>query len=241
MASESKKREVLQLLRDYRTFHSAFGSARSWDDQHVAQAAYGPAGIILAGAEYRDYTRDEVERLAKSYDHLEDALTYLKGDGPLGVTAYTVLLRPYLGAEPDPSVVERWRTTKPLTAEWHDLAVGQLAHYLRHKKLYPIEPKRLSESEEKSIENKNAEIYANFQRLRNSGLSERAAAEQAGEEAKPAVSREYVERLIEFRDTLKPKVCIESGCDRKPERGNLCMKHYMQERRRQERENKNAS
>ncbi len=108
------------------------------------------------------------------------------------------------------------------------------------KKLYPIEPKQLSESEDKSIENRNAEMYADFQRLRVSGMGEREAVRETAKLA--GVLPEYIERIIEFRDTLKRPSCTEGGCDTPPARGQLCMKHYMQERRRKDRtENRNAS
>jgi hypothetical protein len=49
MASESKKREVLQLLRDYRAWHTPHGGAMPLDETGVADASYGPAGLIEAG------------------------------------------------------------------------------------------------------------------------------------------------------------------------------------------------
>ena len=164
----------------------------------------------------------------------------LKGDGPLGMGAFLVLQRAYLQDDADPTRVQRWRESKPTTAEWHDLGVGQLAFYLRFRRLYPIEPKRLSESEDKSIENKNAAMYADFQRLRASGMREREAVQEVAFTA--GVLPEYVERIVEFRDTLRPETCVEAGCDRAPERGQLCMKHVMQKRRREAREEgRNAS
>ena len=154
----------------------------------------------------------------------------LKGDGPLGFTAWTVLHRAYLGDDADPSRVGRWRETKPNTAEWHDHAVGQLAFYLRFRRLYPIEPKRLSESEDKSIENKNAELFADFKRLKAGGMRERNAVQEAAFTA--GVSPEYVERLVEFRDTLRAETCVEGGCDRGVYSQNLCSRHYQQELKR---------
>lgn len=281
MSREATKRDVLQLLKEYQAWKAAGGGARPLDEQHIVQAAYGPAGLILAGAGYSDYTKDQRALLAKSYIALDYGLTILKGDGPLGFTAWSVLHSAYLRDEADPSVVDQWRGWvtlwqearaqlekedeerfvkwmarrpepesrkwreskpasrvhkwllthhKPQTAEWHDLAVGQLAHYLRETKLYPIEPKRLSESEDKSIENKNAEMYADFQRLRASGKGEREAAAEAAKVQD--VSVEYVLGLLEFRDTLRPKTCIEEGCDKAVYAQNRCSRHYQQDLKR---------
>lgn len=284
MTRESIKRDVLQLLWEYQPWKAAFGSARPLDEQHIAQATYGPAGFVATGAAYHEYTQEQRDRLAQSYRALDDALDILKGHGPLGFTAWSVLHRAYLRDEADPSIVMRWRdwvrhweenrkrledadeaayiawidrrpytnspsrrkwreskptprTVKwlqthyrPQNAEWHDLGVGQLGYYLRETKLYPIEPKRLSESEDKSIENKNAEMYANFQRLRSSGLRERDAAAEAAKDAN--VTTEYVERIIEFRDTLKPQTCIEASCDKPVYQQNRCSRHYQQDLKR---------
>lgn len=274
---ESTKHDVLQLLWEYQTWHAAFGGARPWDEQHVAQAAYGPAGRIFEGAAYYEYEPRQREQLAQSYEALDRGLKLMETGGPLEREAYAVLHNAYLKDEADPSVVERWREWeeewertrqrleredeeafaewmthrpvpetlrwrqgkpplktlrwlrthyKPQNAAWVDLGVWQLAFYLQNTKLYPIEPKRLSESEDKSIENRNAEIYADFQRLRASGMTERGAAREAAKI--PGVSVEYVESLVEFRDTIKPRVCIEEGCDKSVYSQNRCSRHYQQ-------------
>ena len=153
MGKTQKEREVLQLLRDYQTYWAAFGGAMSLEDQGVAEANYGPAGIITSGAEFG--MADEpvnLTRLAESYQFLEYALTYLKGDGPEGMTAYILLLVSYLG---DPSIVDEWRRKRPELADWHDLGIRKLAGYLARKDLYTVPTKLLSEGEERRMEDQN--------------------------------------------------------------------------------------
>jgi hypothetical protein len=66
-SDETKHREVLQLLKDYRTFHTAFGGAMPLDETHVVDAAYGPAGMVASGAAFEE--RD-VPGLRRSYEKL---------------------------------------------------------------------------------------------------------------------------------------------------------------------------
>src|SRR5215203_2599221 len=109
MTNQPTKRDVLQLLWEYQAWKAAFGGARPWDEQHVAQASYGPGGYVFEGAAYYEYTWDQRKRLAESYKALDKALNLLENDGPLGYTAWGVLHNAYLRDGADPSVVDRWR------------------------------------------------------------------------------------------------------------------------------------
>lgn len=229
LSTESKRREVLQLLRDYRTWHSGFGAAIAWEDSHIAQAAYGPGGMILVGAEYRDYSTAEVERLAKSYEYLEYAITIEKAT-PEGFAAWVLLHGPYFGDPADPDMVRVWREIGDYRIEWHDRFWYRLAHHLRHRKLYPIEPRYLTESENTALENRDAEIYAAYQHHRVAHrMRHRAAVEEVAKEFR--VPTGSVETVIEFRRNVKADECMEAGCDRAPFSQNLCMKHYQKRRR----------
>lgn len=179
--SERKRREVLQLLREFRAWHSPFGGAYPLDETGVVDAAYGAAGYIEEGQAYKD--RRERERLRESYRLLDHALTLLKNDGTEGMTCYLVLLSPYIGDPGDPSIVAEWRKKSPGTAEWHDLAVKKLAGYLTFKDLYVAWPARMSAREERQMERRNSEFYALYQRikaeLRDAGRSESKANAEA--------------------------------------------------------------
>lgn len=104
---ESLKRKITQLLRDYRTYHTAYGSAAELNLESLP--GYGPGGVIERGAEFKRLTTDERDALHLTYRLVEYALTMLKGEGAVGMSAYLVLLSPYLGDPGDPSLVTRWR------------------------------------------------------------------------------------------------------------------------------------
>ena len=200
----------MQLLRDYRAFHTAFGGARPFDETNVVDAAYGPAGYIGAGQAF-----DKADRrlLAESFAHLEHALTLLQKEH---MAAYLVLLSPYLSDPADPSLVEAWRERerkwerererlrqtkaktdaeraerqrrlaehekkKPRLAEWHDLAVDKLAGYLERVDLYVAWPARMSSQQETQIERRNDELYALYRKLREEKMGKTKAVETAAE------------------------------------------------------------
>ncbi len=48
------EKTILDLLKLYRTYHTAFGGAMPLDETHVVDAAYGPAGMIVAGAAFEE-------------------------------------------------------------------------------------------------------------------------------------------------------------------------------------------
>lgn len=219
-----KERDVEQLLKDYRAYWSPFGSARPLEDTGVVDAAYGPAGYIYTGALF---DRQDRRLLAESYEALEHALTMLKiKENHL----WLLLLSPYLGDPADPSIVDRWREHRPGLVDHHDRAIKTLARYLKHRELYPVYPKLMSEKEEARLEAKNAEVYAVFQRIRVSGVGVDAAKRQAADACDVPLSA--VERIVEFRSDVKPDACQWGGCDRAPFSQNLCMRHYAQARRR---------
>ncbi|MDP9480438.1 MAG: hypothetical protein M3R38_33050 [Actinomycetota bacterium] len=105
MSREAKRREVVQLLKDYRAWHSPFGGASPTDStlNLETQGSYGPAGLIQAG---QAFDREGRRLYAESYAALEHALTLLKGKH---FESWLVLLAPYLGDPGDPSLVTRWR------------------------------------------------------------------------------------------------------------------------------------
>lgn len=219
------ERDVEQLLKDYRSWHTGFGAARALEDTGVVDAAYGPAGYIWAGAEFAEGDR---RLLAESFDYLEHALTLLKIERN---HLWLLLLGPYIGDPGDPSIVDQWRRQgRDNLVEYHDQAIRELAHYLRHKELHPVYPKLMSESEEARIEHQNAEVYAVFQRLRVAGASVEEAKRQTAD-VLPNVTIGAVERIVEHRSEAKPDRCAWGACERAPFSQNLCMKHYQQARR----------
>jgi len=240
MAREALKRDVPQLLKEYRAWHTAFGGATSIDEAaNIAQASYGPAGYVEEGMYYFDYPKTYLMALAKSYQELEKAIRKVKRR-PQGMFAWLLLRDVYFGDPADWRIAERWRAVGDYRIQIHDVFVGWLVEELEDIELHPIWPKPYSEKEEKDIERQNAEIYATYQRIRTSGSTHRAAVAQTAThyslEKQTDLSADAVERIIEFRDTLKSPTCTESGCDREPARGTLCMRHYMQARRRAKRQ-----
>ena len=196
IGSEAKQREVLQLLKDYRPWHSAFGGSMPLDETGVVDASYGPAGMVLAGAQFDD--RD-LKLLAQSYEDLENALTVLRADGHQGMTCYLMLLSPYLGDPGDPSIVSAWREKKPGAAEWHDLAVEKLAGYLCHKDLHVVWPKRMTSRQEKQVDRMNDELFGLYKNFRyGDGMSRNKAIEKAAEHCGYGRSRGY--EIVEVRE-----------------------------------------
>jgi len=165
-ALESKRLEVLQLLRDYRAYHTPFGAAMMLEDTHIAEASYGPAAYIYAGQEL---TKEQRKDLAPSYKLLEHAITLLKAEGQLGFTCWLMLLTPYLGSEADPSVVQVWSARGDHRKEYHDKGVERLAYFLRHERLYPVWASRMTSNEEEQIDRRNTELYAVYNTLRAEG------------------------------------------------------------------------
>lgn len=184
-SSEAKRREVLQLLKDYRTWHSAFGGSMPLDETGVVDASYGPAGIVMAGTQFEDRDR---KLLAQSMADLENALTILKADGHIGMTCYLLLLSPYLGDPADPSIVSGWRKSQPGAARWHDLAIEKLAHYLRRVELHVVWPKRMTGQQEEQIDRRNDDFYRLYRQFRAEGQGKTSAVKNA------AVMEGYSER-----------------------------------------------
>lgn len=260
------KNDVLQLLKDYRAFHAPFGGARPLDETHIQQAAYGPAGLIETGAEFRE---GDAEALEESYYYLQVALGFLRRDhfGEWGA-----LIEPYLSDVADHSVVEDWRKKiasldeenarirrenerrakkdrppKPekvglvfarLQLERHDRAIWRLTEYLKGVDLHVVNPKLMSTREEAAGEAANAQIYAYYQQVRVAGRTHLGAVSATS--WKFGTSEDAIERVVEFRSDVKLEVCAEENCVRPPERGVYCMKHYMQARRRTRRRKEEA-
>jgi hypothetical protein len=173
MASESKKREVLQLFKEYRTFWTPFGGAMPLDETGVVDATYGPAGYIEAGM---NYSKGQRGPLAESYEDLEHAITLAKREY---FTHWVILLEAYFGSEPDPDVVRLWRERGSERIGYHDKFVEAVADNLRHTELYVVWPKRMSTREEKQVEKMNDEFYSIYKRLKSEGHKNRSAIQQA--------------------------------------------------------------
>lgn len=99
----AKERDVLQLLRDYRSFISNFGGAMPLEETGVVDASYGPAGVLLTGAGFR---KGDVPGLLRSYRALAVALTFLRRDH---FQEWGALVEPYLSDVADAGVVGDWR------------------------------------------------------------------------------------------------------------------------------------
>lgn len=240
--SEAKKREVEQLLRDYRAWYSPFGGALAPEDSHVRSADYGPAGLIFSGCEFE---REDRRLLRESFEALRLALVLLRsergviskhsnGDEITGLSAWTALIEPYLADPADPSIVDGWRKSEYISAkrflERHDVAIEKLAQYLRKEDLHVVFPVRMSENEEQKMERQNADIYAKYQALRVSGLTRKVAIIQTAKHFRHG-GADAVERIVEFRSENKSDQCAWGGCDRAPFSQNLCIAHYHQQRR----------
>ena len=165
-ATESKRLEVLQLLRDYRAYHTPFGGAMMLEDTHISEASYGPAGYIEAGQEFTEMQKEDLE---ESYKLLDHAITLLKAEGQLGFTCWLMLLSPYLGSEADPAIVQVWSRRGDHRREYHDKAVERLAHFLRHETLYPVWASRMTSNEAAQVDRRNTELYAVYNTLRAEG------------------------------------------------------------------------
>lgn len=103
MSKEERKKEIIQLLRDYRVFETPFGGAAALDETGVRDADYGPNGLVFTGAEF---DREYRWLLRKSYLKLNVALNLLQRDH---MDLWVSLVEPYLQDEADPGTVEDWR------------------------------------------------------------------------------------------------------------------------------------
>ena len=194
MAREAKKREVLQLLCHYRDWHTAYGGAAELNLESMGQ--YGPAGMIVAGIAFDGYHLSMLEDSFKALDH---ALTLLKTGGPLKNAAYLVLLAPYLGDPADPSLVNKWRkNSNDCRTEWHDLAVEELAHYLRKADLYVPWSSRMQTRKPASVKQMNDEFYALYGKLRDERMGKTKAVETAAEMCGYGLSRAW--EIVKLRE-----------------------------------------
>lgn len=179
MASESKRREVLQLLKEWRSFHSPFGGAFALEDATMKDASYGPAGFIEEGMEYPKKQRG---RLKQSYQDLSHAIEIEKATTE-GMAAWLLLHECYFGDPGDPAIVSEWRKASDYRIDYHDRFISRLADHLRHKDLYVIWPARMSVREETQLERRNDELFKEYEQLKaekiREGLPERSANAQA--------------------------------------------------------------
>lgn len=177
ISGSAKQREVLQLIRHYRDWHTAYGGAALLNLESMGQ--FGPAGMIVAGMAFDD---KGLGLLRDSFEALEHALTLLKNGDSIGRAAYFVLLAPYLGDPGDPSLVDKWRKDpKDRRTEWHDLAIAELARYLRNTDLYVPWTSRMQTRKPASVKQMNDEFYALYLKLRQEGAKQTRAVETAAE------------------------------------------------------------
>jgi len=175
--SEAKRREVLQLLRHYRDWYTAYGGARELNLESMGQ--YGPAGMIVAGTAFRGY---HVEMLRESFEALDHALSLLQNAGPLENAAYLVLLAPYLGDPADSSLVNEWRKSpNDERPGWHDFGIGRLAYYLRNTDLYVPWSSRMQTRKPETVKQMNDEFYSLYAKLIKEGETKRKAIQTAAE------------------------------------------------------------
>lgn len=193
MPNEAKKREVLQLLRDYRPWHTPHGGAMPLDETGVIDAAYGPAGLIQAGQAFESKHR---KLLRETYRDLDHALNILKAaDHDLWISLH----RPYLSDIGDSSIVAEWRKKAERgngeaqgAVELHDLAIRVLAILLYNVDLFVVFPKRMTSREEKRVERRNDELFALYKTFRyGDGMSRSKAIEKAAEYCGYGRSRGY--------------------------------------------------
>lgn len=188
----TREREVLQLLRDYRAWHTAFGGAMPPDESYVSAADYHSAAFLEPGLYWPREVRAAV---AESYDVLEDAITLVKNEGPVGFNAWLAALSPFLGPEADPSLVEHWRQTKPILADWCDLFVRKVAGYLDRAiprvQLFVVFPSRMTSGQARRIEDRNAELFNVYLSLLGDGHRKTEAVETAAMMCGYSISRTW--------------------------------------------------
>ena len=227
------RQDVIQLLRDFRAFHTPYGGAAAMGEgANMADAAYGPSGLILRGQDH-ELGSGGLAALADSYYKLGHALRLLQGEDTRGMAAYLVLLHPYLGNPGDPSVVHIWHRDGDNRWGWHEYAIDRLYHYLRRHDLFVPQPSLMSEKEEKAVESQNAEILAVYERSRVAGMRKAEAIRVAAELCR--VGTDTVYRILDIRGEVNPDECADPQCDRAPFSQMLCMKHYQAQRRARER------
>jgi hypothetical protein len=129
--------------------------------------------------------------------------------------------------------------TARMLLERHDKAIERLAQMLEDVDLYYIPVSQMSEAEAKAGEHTERQMYAAYQRYRNSGARSEQAVEMAASEF--GVPTDRVETVIEFRRNTSEDECAELGCDRAPFANGLCQKHNMREWRKGKAAIKNCS
>lgn len=179
LSTESKRREVLQLLKEWRSFHSPYGGAFALEDATLKDASYGPAACIETGAAY---PKGQRAGLRKSY-RLLDAAIELEKRTAEGMAAWLLLLGPYFGDPGDPDIVRRWREVGDERIGWHDWFVDRLAGRLAHKDLYVVWPARMSTRQEKQIEKRHNEFYEEYQQIKAEKLKEGMSQRKANKKA----------------------------------------------------------
>lgn len=222
-----QEQDVLNLLKDYQAWHAAFGGAGEINLQAMGQ--FGPAGMIRKGAGFvgANLTRDRWRALARSYQHLEEALEWLKRDH---FAFWMVLKKPYTGDPGDPSIVERWRKSENNNSiKWHDMAIALLCQYLKNTELFSVGTSHMSEEENRAVEDQYSEWVAVFGRLRTKGFNEDQAVAQLAEDFD--VSEEDIRRVLEFRHQIERARCHHEGCTRTIFAQLYCQMHYRRKRR----------
>lgn len=188
---EGRKREVIQLLKDYGAWHAAYGAAGELNFESRGQ--YGPAGMIFKGMVFNSRERAWLE---ESFDLLDKALIVLKHEH---FEAWLLLKRPFTGDPGDPSIIDVWREKNPGLMEWYHFAITKLAEYLRFQDLYVAWPKRINSRRPANVKESNDEFYRAYQQLKKDGETNRRAIQIAGEWCKIGEARGY--EIVKVRTT----------------------------------------
>lgn len=212
MSQTSKQRAVRQLLRDYRDWHTAYGGAT--EINLAAMGQFGPAGMLAEGMAFR---KKDYYRLKTSYEFLEAALTLLKIEH---FSLWMSLLEPYLGDPADPSVVEDWKEkaqdvwegkklvrrgyiSAQLFLKREEEAVKKLAHYLRKKELYHVQPKRMTTRRTVNVAERNDEFWGLYKALRADGLGKTKAVNDAAQMCQYGLTRAW--DIVKLRESEENK------------------------------------
>jgi hypothetical protein len=196
-SSEARRREVRQLLKDYRVFWTPFGGARPLDETGVIDAAYGPAGYLYAGMQF---TEDQAEMLRESYEVLDEGLRELKSRGDKGMWLWLALHEAYLSDPGDPSKVEHWKANHNPKYGNEREAVWWLGKWTieNDKDLYVVWPKRMPSRQSKHVDQLNDDWIELYRVLRSEGMGKSRAVVKACEITGYEESRGW--RILKVRE-----------------------------------------
>jgi hypothetical protein len=201
------QREVLQMCKDYRAFHSPFGGAIAPEDSHLRTASYGPAGFIEQGMEYPPSVRDS---LRDSYEKFDHALKLAKRT-PRGMFNYLLLYPVYFGDPADPSIATRWRAVGDHRIRAHDEFIEELTKLLKDHELHPVWPERMRRGEEMMVERRNNDFYEEYLQVKQEKLNEGLSESKANKEAIDIASARHGYRRTRAYEIVKVRSLERAG------------------------------